>query len=163
MSYIRLISTGVIGFLAGSPFYEDLDHIVRCFDKTTKLRFRDSKNFQYIKFGTTRDTDEKFNIRFGQLKLQGFASYRFTGKLVTHPLFSIVLMLQCSSSHRSIALPKQSWNRRRMRISLLLCVVFLLLDFFPDEQVPSMLSSLVVSQLAIGYIPMSRLSWGSGI
>ncbi|KAF9524963.1 hypothetical protein CPB83DRAFT_944651 [Crepidotus variabilis] len=58
-------------FLADSPFHEDLEHIVRCFDKTTKLRFRDSKEFQYVKFGSTRDNDEKFNIRFGQLKLQG--------------------------------------------------------------------------------------------
>jgi len=47
---------------------------VKCFDKTTKLRFRDSKDFQYIKFGSTRDTDEKYNIRFGQLKLQGFVT-----------------------------------------------------------------------------------------
>ena len=47
---------------------------MRCFDKTTKLRFRDSKDFQYIKFGSTRDTDEKYNIRFGLLKLQGFVN-----------------------------------------------------------------------------------------
>ncbi len=74
-SCIWLTSPDFLGFLADSPFHEDLDHIVRCFDKTTKLRFRDSHNFQYIKFGSTRDTDEKFNIRFGQLKLKGFASH----------------------------------------------------------------------------------------
>lgn len=60
-----------VDFLSDSPFHEDLEHIVKCFDRTTKLRFRDSKEFQYVKFGSTRDNDEKSNIRFGQLKLQG--------------------------------------------------------------------------------------------
>ena len=59
-------------FLEESPFLDDLDHIVECFDKTTKPRFRDSKDNQYIKIGSTRDNDEKHNIRLGQLKLQGF-------------------------------------------------------------------------------------------
>ena len=58
-------------FLADSPFIEDLEHIVRCFDKTTKLRFRKAEEPQYIKFGSTRDNDEIYNIRFGQLKLMG--------------------------------------------------------------------------------------------
>jgi len=57
--------------LAESSFYEDLEHIVRCFDKTTKLRFRSTEDPQYIKFGSTRDNEVEFNIRFGQLKLQG--------------------------------------------------------------------------------------------
>ena len=57
--------------LADSPFIEDLDHIIRCFDKTTKLRFRNVDEPQYIKFGSTRDNDETYGIRFGQLKLQG--------------------------------------------------------------------------------------------
>jgi len=58
-------------FLADSPFVDDLEHIVRCFDKTTKLRFRKAEEPQYIKFGSTRDNDEAYNIRFGQLKLMG--------------------------------------------------------------------------------------------
>ncbi|EFI28063.1 hypothetical protein CC1G_14089 [Coprinopsis cinerea okayama7 len=58
-------------FLAESNFFDDLEHIIRCFDKTTKLRFRNIDDPQYIKFGSTRDTEPEFNIRFGQLKLQG--------------------------------------------------------------------------------------------
>jgi hypothetical protein len=57
--------------LDDSPYLDDLEHIVRCFDKTTKLRFRDAKEPQYVKFGSTRDNDESYNIRFGQLKLMG--------------------------------------------------------------------------------------------
>ncbi|CAA7260337.1 unnamed protein product [Cyclocybe aegerita] len=58
-------------FLEDSPFIEDLEHIIRCFDKTTKLRFRNAEEPSYIKFGSTRDNDENYSIRFGQLKLQG--------------------------------------------------------------------------------------------
>lgn len=58
-------------YLAESDYLEDLDHIVRCFDKTTKVRFNSDKQAQYIKFGSTRDNDPNCNIRFGQLKLDG--------------------------------------------------------------------------------------------
>jgi hypothetical protein len=54
-----------------SNYIDDLDHIIRYFDKITKHRFRDAKEPQYIKFGTTRDNDAVHNIRFGQLKLSG--------------------------------------------------------------------------------------------
>ena len=54
-----------------SDFLDDLDHIVRCFDKTTKIRFSEDSQAQYIKFGSTRDNDPNCNIRFGQLKLDG--------------------------------------------------------------------------------------------
>ncbi|TFK21935.1 hypothetical protein FA15DRAFT_597024 [Coprinopsis marcescibilis] len=57
--------------LKNSEFHSDLDHIVRCFDKTTKIRFGDDNQAQYIKFGSTRDNDFSCNIRFGQLKLNG--------------------------------------------------------------------------------------------
>jgi len=60
-----------IDHLQNSTFLADIDHIVDCFDKTTKLRFRSSDEPQYIKFGGTRDNDESCNIRFGQLKLLG--------------------------------------------------------------------------------------------
>lgn len=59
------------GLLSDSPFIDDLDHIIRCFDKTTKHRFRDVEETQFIKFGSIRDNDEEFNIRYGQLKLTG--------------------------------------------------------------------------------------------
>jgi len=57
--------------LQNSTFLADIDHIVDCFDKTTKLRFRNSDEPQFIKFGGTKDNDESCNIRFGQLKLLG--------------------------------------------------------------------------------------------
>ena len=57
--------------LVGSIYSDDLDDIIRCFDKTTKHRFKDAGEPQYIKFGTTRDNDPAYNIRFGQLKLTG--------------------------------------------------------------------------------------------
>jgi hypothetical protein len=61
----------IIGFLAESDFLDDLGHIVRCFDKTTKLRFRSADEPQFVKFGSTRDNDEDCNIRYGQLKMTG--------------------------------------------------------------------------------------------
>ncbi|KAG2020014.1 hypothetical protein CC2G_005403 [Coprinopsis cinerea AmutBmut pab1-1] len=57
--------------LEESDFLDDIDHIVRCFDKTTKVRFSDDKQAQYVKFGSTRDNDEVCGIRFGQLKIAG--------------------------------------------------------------------------------------------
>ena len=61
----------IIGFLAESDFIDDLDHIVKCFDKTTKLRFRSADDPQFVKFGSTRDNDEECSIRYGQLKMTG--------------------------------------------------------------------------------------------
>ncbi|KAJ3494374.1 hypothetical protein NLJ89_g10822 [Agrocybe chaxingu] len=58
-------------FLADSPYLDDIEHIVECFDDTTKMRFKSDTNQQYIKFGSTRDNDATYNIRFGQLKLDG--------------------------------------------------------------------------------------------
>lgn len=57
--------------LSGSSFSEDIEHIITCFDKTTKLRFRNAQEPQYIKFGSNRDHDPTCNIRSGQLKLMG--------------------------------------------------------------------------------------------
>ena len=67
-SYFWLLS---IDLLRGSRFAEDVDYMTNCFDKSTKLRFRNSDDPQYIKFGTVRDKDPAFNIRSGQLRLQG--------------------------------------------------------------------------------------------
>lgn len=58
-------------YLKESDHHEDLDHIVRCFDKTTKVWFNDDQKPQYVRFGSVRDNDSAFNIRFGQLKLEG--------------------------------------------------------------------------------------------
>jgi hypothetical protein len=66
-----------VEYLQESTFLADLDNIVECFDKTTKLRFRNSDELQYVKFGGARDNDPNFNIRFGQLKLLGSDVARF--------------------------------------------------------------------------------------
>ncbi|KAF8058637.1 hypothetical protein FPV67DRAFT_1523179 [Lyophyllum atratum] len=57
--------------LGDSKFADDVEHITRCFDKTTKLRFRSSAEPQFIKFGSARDKDLALGIRSGQLKLKG--------------------------------------------------------------------------------------------
>ncbi|KAJ2917691.1 hypothetical protein MD484_g2693, partial [Candolleomyces efflorescens] len=58
-------------YLKDSEYHDDIDHIVRCFDQSTKVRFGSDKQPQYVKFGGTRDNDASCNIRFGQLKLEG--------------------------------------------------------------------------------------------
>ncbi|KAF5374600.1 hypothetical protein D9615_008990 [Tricholomella constricta] len=57
--------------LRDSKFFDDVDHITQCFDKTTKLRFRNSGEPQYIRFGSARDKDIALGIRSGQLRLKG--------------------------------------------------------------------------------------------
>ncbi|RXW25691.1 hypothetical protein EST38_g168 [Candolleomyces aberdarensis] len=61
----------LMDYLKNSVYCDDLDHMVRCFDKSTKVRFRSDKEAQYINFGSTRDNDAACNIRFGKLKLDG--------------------------------------------------------------------------------------------
>lgn len=58
-------------YLSDSAFRDDLDTIVQEFDKTTKLRFRNKTEPQFIKFGSTRDNEPESNIKYGQLKLSG--------------------------------------------------------------------------------------------
>ena len=53
---------------------DDVDHIATCFDKTTKPRFRNVDEPQYIKFGGARDNDATSDIRFGQMKLTGYVA-----------------------------------------------------------------------------------------
>jgi len=50
---------------------ENLDNMSGIFDKTTKVRFRNADEPQYIKFGGVRDKDPEYDIRSGQLKLSG--------------------------------------------------------------------------------------------
>ena len=56
----------------GNPY--DLDHIKQCFDKTTKLSFKDPGQVAFVRFGTTRDNDPSLDIRFGQLKISGWVA-----------------------------------------------------------------------------------------
>ncbi len=60
-----------LDLLAESPFADDLDLICGCFDKTTKPRFRNAEDPQFIRFGAARDNDPTCGVRFGQLKLAG--------------------------------------------------------------------------------------------
>ncbi|PBK65408.1 hypothetical protein ARMSODRAFT_940355 [Armillaria solidipes] len=64
-------------FLANSRFVEEVDVISGCFDRTTKLRFRNADEPAYIKFGGMRDRDPDLGIRSGQLKLEGHQVARF--------------------------------------------------------------------------------------
>ncbi|KAF9523668.1 hypothetical protein CPB83DRAFT_775024 [Crepidotus variabilis] len=59
-------------YLKDSPYVDDIEHIMQCFDRTTKLQFKSIESAQYVKFGSNRDMDVKYNIRFGQLKLEGW-------------------------------------------------------------------------------------------
>jgi len=60
-----------IDHLRDSRFHDDLDDIARSFDRTTKLRFRNKDEPQYVSFGNGRDTDLEVGIRSGLLKLSG--------------------------------------------------------------------------------------------
>jgi hypothetical protein len=71
------------GYLKHSDFHEDLEHIVTCFDKSTKVRFNNDAQMEYVKFGGTRDNDPSCNIRYGQLKLPGYA-FVFRMKTTLH-------------------------------------------------------------------------------
>ncbi|KAG1734623.1 hypothetical protein EDB19DRAFT_1638867 [Suillus lakei] len=61
--------------LSGSVQYSNpkiIAQLADIFDKSTKLRFRKPDEPSYIRFGTIRDKDPKYDIRSGQLKLAGF-------------------------------------------------------------------------------------------
>ncbi|KAG0702791.1 hypothetical protein DFH29DRAFT_804384 [Suillus ampliporus] len=59
--------------LSGSNYSspEMIAQMTSIFDKSTKLRFRKPDEPSYIKFGTNRDKDTKYDIRSGILKLAG--------------------------------------------------------------------------------------------
>ena len=60
-----------IVLLSGSKFADDVSIITERFDKTTKLRFVNPDEAQFIQFGGLRDRAPELNIRSGQLKLLG--------------------------------------------------------------------------------------------
>ena len=90
-----------LDYLQNSSFLTDIEHIVGCFDKTTKLRFRNSDEPQYIKFGGTRDNDPSRNIRFGQLKLLGSDVAKFFEPSVECIVNAV--LEQCRMAHKPIS------------------------------------------------------------
>ncbi|KAF8655075.1 hypothetical protein AX16_003240 [Volvariella volvacea WC 439] len=70
-------------YLRDSKYSEAVDDIARCFDKTTKLGFRDPGVPAFIKFGTIKDRDPNFNIKSGQLRLEGTEVARFYEPSIT--------------------------------------------------------------------------------
>jgi len=90
-----------IDYLQNSTFLADVEHIVDCFDKTTKLKFRNSDDLQYIKFGAARDNDQSCNIRFGQLKLLGSDVAKFFELSVECIVNAIIE--QCRMAHKPIS------------------------------------------------------------
>jgi hypothetical protein len=90
-----------LDYLQSSTFLLDLDHIVSCFDKTTKLRFRNSDEPQFIKFGGARDNDPSCNIRFGQLKLMGLDVAKFFEPSVECIVNAV--LEQCKVAHKPLS------------------------------------------------------------
>ncbi|KAF5320698.1 hypothetical protein D9619_002170 [Psilocybe cf. subviscida] len=87
--------------LRGSRFFGDVPHITECFDKSTKLRFRNAVDNQYIKFGTLKDKDPKLNIRSGQLRLLGSDVASFFEPSVSAIVGAIEEQIQASSTEIS--------------------------------------------------------------
>ena len=54
---------------------DDVPQIARCFDRTTKLGFKDPDQPQFVKFGNFKDNDATLGIRRGQLRLLGYTSF----------------------------------------------------------------------------------------
>ena len=90
-----------VDYLQESSFLADLDTIVECFDKTTKLRFRNSDEPQFIKFGGVRDNDQNCNIRFGQLRLLGSDVATFFEPSVECIVNAV--LEQCKVAHQPIS------------------------------------------------------------
>ena len=90
-----------VDYLQGSIFLTDLDNIVEWFDKTTKHRFRNSDEPQFIKFGGARDNDPNCNIRFGQLKLLGSDVATFFEPSVECIVNAV--LDQCKVAHKPIS------------------------------------------------------------
>jgi len=65
----ELIQDKLRGSRFDSP--QDINHIVNCFDKVTKLTFKNEEEASYVHFGSYRDTDSSVGIQSGRLKLSG--------------------------------------------------------------------------------------------
>ncbi|KAJ6458048.1 hypothetical protein C8R47DRAFT_1246793 [Mycena vitilis] len=82
--------------LQGSKYADDVDHIRDCFDKTTKLRFRNTDSWSYIRFGRPGDKNEALNISSGQMKLPAGVVAGFYKPSLDAIVLSVVT--QCNTS-----------------------------------------------------------------
>ncbi|KAJ7063914.1 hypothetical protein C8F01DRAFT_1129822 [Mycena amicta] len=82
--------------LRNSKYTGDVDHIAECFDTTTKLKFLNTDEWSYIKFGRPRDRDDEFNIINGQMKLPGTIVGSFFKPSIDAIVNSVWRMLQAS-------------------------------------------------------------------
>ncbi|TFK20846.1 hypothetical protein FA15DRAFT_624859 [Coprinopsis marcescibilis] len=57
--------------LGNSRFVQDVDNIVREFDKGPKHSFRNDQDSTIIKFGSVRDNEPDLNIKSGQIRVPG--------------------------------------------------------------------------------------------
>ncbi|KAJ2928235.1 hypothetical protein H1R20_g8854, partial [Candolleomyces eurysporus] len=80
-------------YLEESEYHDELDSIVHCFDKSTKIRFNNDQQPQYIRFGGNKDNDPPYNIRFGQLRLSGTDVAKFFEPSVTCIIKSVLIMV----------------------------------------------------------------------
>ncbi|RXW14410.1 hypothetical protein EST38_g11445 [Candolleomyces aberdarensis] len=79
-------------YLKESDYHDELENIVRCFDKSTKIRFKNDQQPQYVRFGRNNDNDPPYNIRFGQLRLSGTDVAKFFEPSVTCIVDSVLGM-----------------------------------------------------------------------
>ena len=114
------IETALKAFLADSPYIDDIEHITRCFDKTTKPRFRNASEPQYVRFGSVRDNDASVNIRSGQLKLQGSVKFSYQYYISNDFELCTAPMLRYSSSQLLIVSSKLYKSSVTQRIRLFL-------------------------------------------
>ena len=73
LELMSILYTGKLyNSIYGSP--DDIEHITNCFDRVTKLVFKDSSSTAFIRFGTVRDNDPSVDIKNGQIKMPGFVN-----------------------------------------------------------------------------------------
>ncbi|KDR71227.1 hypothetical protein GALMADRAFT_1345706, partial [Galerina marginata CBS 339.88] len=154
-------------FLDSSYFLDDIDHIVRIFDTTTKLRFKDANDPQYIKFGSTRDNDLSHNIRFGQLKLGGTEVVSFFQASVDCIVKAV--LEQCNLSKKPIShvvfvggFSASPWLISEVKVSLKSSGLIL---FVPESPVNKAVSDGAVSFYLDHFVRtrISKLSYGVNV
>lgn len=79
---------------------ECIDSMLQGFESSAKPTFRDVAKTSYIKFGSLKDTDDKFGIKRGVLSLAGCVPYRWSKQYLTIA-FLLAPKWHISSGHPS--------------------------------------------------------------